>query len=62
MKQQNLIQNIVYLQLFNKNGKDLVIVQMKVYLNLSVNQNISTLKKLQIIGWVFIFDGLVLKH
>ena len=62
MKQQNLIQNIVYLQLFNKNGKDLVIVQMKIYLNLSVNQNISILKKLQIIGWVFIFDGLVLKH
>ena len=62
MKQQNLIQNIVYLQLFNKNGKDLVIVQMKIYLNLSVNQNISTLKKLQIIAWVFIFDGLVLKH
>ena len=27
MKQQNLIQNTVYLQLFNKNGKDLVIVQ-----------------------------------
>lgn len=62
MKQQNLIQNIVYLQLFNKNGKDLVIVQMKIYLNLSVNENIPTLRKLQIIGWVFIFNGLVLKH
>ena len=28
--------------------------------NLSMNQKISTLKKLQITGWAFIFNGLVL--